>query len=123
MSTPAEGQLRGSDGPVPSDAGPERGRFTSRRKQEIVLRLFRGEPMETVSREIGVTAATLSAWRDQFLLAGTAALKSRLPDPKDEDLARLQAKIGELTMANELLEEKIARLEGDRPFPRRRSRR
>jgi len=123
MNTPADGQPRGSDGPAPPDAGPERGRFTARRKQEIVLRLFRGEPMETVSREIGVTAATLSAWRDQFLVGGAAALKSRPPDPKDEDLARLQAKVGELTMANELLQEKIACLEGDRPLPRRRSRR
>lgn len=123
MTTPTGGQPGTSDGPAPPDAGPERGRFTSRRKQEIVLRLFRGEPMETVSREVGVTAATLNGWRDQFLLAGTAALKRRLPDAKDEDVGRLQAKIGELTMANELLEEKIARLEGDRPLPRRRSRR
>ncbi len=123
MSTSTEGPLRGSDGPAPPDTGAERGRFTSRRKQEVVLRLLRGEPLETVSRELGVTAATLSTWRDHFLLGGAAALKSRQPDPKDEDLARLQAKIGELTMANELLEEKITRLEGTRPLPRRRSRR
>ena len=123
MSRPAGGQTGNSDGLVPPDAGPERGRFTARRKQEVVLRLFRGEPMETVSREIGVTVATLSGWRDQFLLAGTAARKRRPPDAKDEDVGRLQAKIGELTMANELLEEKIARLEGDRPLPHRRSRR
>ena len=123
MSTPTDRPPPGSSGPAREGAGPERGRFTSRRKQEIVLRLLRGEPMETVSREIGVTAATLAGWRDQFLGGGTAALKSRQSDPKDEDLARLQAKIGELTMANELLQEKIARLEGDRPLPRRRSRR
>jgi hypothetical protein len=67
--------------------------------------------------------ATLAGWRDQFLLGGTAALKSRQPDPKEEDLARWQAKVGELTMTNELLQEKIARLEGERPLPRRRSRR
>jgi transposase len=123
MSKPSDHHLRGNDGPASGDAGPERGRFTARRKQEVVLWLLRGEPLETVSRAIGVTVATRSGWRDQFLLAGTAALKSRHPDPKDEDLGRLQAKIGELTMANELLQEKIARLEGDRPLPRRRSRR
>jgi transposase-like protein len=123
MSKPTNQPPQGSDGPASHDTGPERGRFTARRKQEVVLRLLRGEAMEIVSREIGVTAATLSSWRDQFLLAGTAALKSRPPDPADEDRGRLQAKIGELTMANELLHEKIARLEGDRPLPRRRSRR
>ena len=123
MSRPTDGQPRGSDGPATPDAGPERGRFTSRRKQEVVLRLLRGEPLETLARELGVTAATLSGWRDQFLVGGIAALTSRPSTPQEEDLARLQAKIGELTMANELLQEKIARIEGDRPFPRRRSRR
>ena len=123
MSTPTDKPPQSSDSPAPSNAGPERGRFTSRRKQEVVLRLFRGEPMETLSRELGVTVATLAGWRDQFLGGGTAALKRRPPDPKDEDLARLQAKIGELTMANELLQEKITRLDGARPLPRRRSRR
>jgi hypothetical protein len=30
-----------------------------------VLRLLRGEDLETLSRELGVTAATLSGWREQ----------------------------------------------------------
>lgn len=113
----------GNDRQPTGGDGPERGRFTTRRKQELVLRLFRGEPLETVSREVGVTAATLSAWRNQFLSGGAAALKSRQPEPATEGIGRLQAKIGELTMANELLQEKITRLEGERPLPRRRSRR
>ena len=37
-------------------------------------------------------------------------------------LARLRAKIGELTMANELLLERARRAEGEVPFGRRRSR-
>jgi transposase-like protein len=104
------------------DLAPQLGRFSARRKQEIVLHVFRGEPLETVSREVGVTAATLSAWRDQFLFGGTAALKARQPDPKDEEVGRLHAKVGELTMENELLREKLARLEGGQPFPPRRPR-
>jgi len=36
-----------------------RGRFSSRRKAAAVLRLLRGEDLELVSRELGVTAATL----------------------------------------------------------------
>ena len=42
----------------------DRGRFSARRKTEAVLRLLRGEDLDTLSRELGVTAATLSAWRD-----------------------------------------------------------
>jgi hypothetical protein len=51
--------------------GPERGRFATRRTQAIVPRLCRGEPLEAVSRAVGVTAATLSSRRDQ-VLAGDA---------------------------------------------------
>ena len=42
--------------------GLKGGRFSARRKQETVLRLLRGEDLEVVSREGGVTAATLSGW-------------------------------------------------------------
>ena len=91
----------------------DRGRFSARRKTETVLRLLRGEDLELLSRELGVTAATLSAWRDDFLAGGQAALKSRPADDRDEELARLRAKVGELTMDNELL---LQRCRADRPF-------
>ena len=43
-------------------AGPGRGgRMSRQRKRDAVLRLLRGEDLETVSRSLGVTAATLSA--------------------------------------------------------------
>ena len=45
--------------------GPGRGGRMSRpRKPAAVPRLLRGEDLETVSRALGVTAATLSGWRD-----------------------------------------------------------
>ena len=50
-------------------------------------------------------------------------MKERERDGRDEDLLRLRAKLGEVTMANELLEQKIAALEGSRPLGRRRLRR
>jgi transposase-like protein len=99
------------------------GRFSARRKHEAVKRLIRGEDLELVSRELGVTAATLSAWRETFERAGEAALKSRQPDERDEENLRLKAKIGELTMANELLDAKIEKLEQTHPFPWRKSKR
>ena len=55
-----------------------------------------------------------------FLAGGQAALKSRPVDDRDEEIARLRAKVGELTMDNELL---LQRCRGDHPFvPRRRKR-
>ena len=100
-----------------------RRRMSARRKQDAVLRLLRGEDLELISRALGVTAAELSGWRDQFLAGGEASLKSRPADARDAAIDRLQAKVGELTMTNELLEVKIERLETHRPLARRRSRR
>lgn len=98
----------------------DRGRFSAKRESDTVLRLLRGEDLELLSRELGVTAATLSGWRDDFLAAGQAALKSRPADGRDDEIARLRAKVGELTMDNELL---LQRCRAERPFaPTRRKR-
>ncbi len=97
------------------------GRFSVRRKRDVVLRLLRGEDLDSVSREVGITAARTSQWRDQFLAAGQAGLKSRAPDARDDDNRRLQAKIGELLMENELLYTKVDQLEAGGPLARRRS--
>ena len=57
--------------------GPGRGGQMSRqRTRDAVLRLLRGEDLETVSRSLGATAATLTAWRDAFLAGGEASLAS-----------------------------------------------
>ncbi|ALG75675.1 hypothetical protein VY88_28150 [Azospirillum thiophilum] len=88
-----------------------------------VTRLLRGEPLEVVARELNVTVARLSEWRERALAAVASAMKERERDERDEEIARLKAKVGGITMANELLEEKIAALEGKRPLARRRSRR
>src|SRR3954465_1782977 len=94
----------------------DRGRFSARRKTEAVLRLLRGEDLDTLSRALGAVPAPLSGWRDAFLDGGTAAMKSRPADDRDELVARLQAKVGQLTMDNELLGTKCQHLESGRPF-------
>jgi transposase-like protein len=117
---PAErAQHAGEDGPAPG----RRRRMSAKRKQTAVLRLLRGEALELVSRELGVMAAELTAWRDAFLAAGEASLKTRPADGRDVEIGRLKAKVGDLTMSNELLTTKIDHLEAGRPLARRRSRR
>ena len=113
-------QIRVRQGSAGRDRG---GRFSARRKRETVLRLLRGEDLESVSRELGITAARAAQWRDQFLVAGQASLKSRAGDARDADNRRLQAKIGELLMENELLYAKVDQLEAGGPLARRRSKR
>ncbi len=101
----------------------QRGRFSVKRKSAAVLRLMKGEDLDTLSRELGVLASTLSEWRDRFLSSGQSGLKTRPADDREEDIRRLQAKVGELTMDNELLLERCRRQEDGRPlaFRRRRS--
>ena len=96
--------------------------MSRQRKRDAVLRLLRGEDLETVWRSLGVTAATLSAWRDAFLAAGEASLTSRAVDAEALESERLKARLGEMPLERELLEARIAALEGGRPLARRRPR-
>jgi len=121
-------QASGAASGRPADPpGPLRptGRFSAQRKAQAVIRLLSGENLETLSRQLGVTAATLSQWREEFMAAGSAALKTHRAEqgPQDGLIQRLKAKIGELTMENELLYEKARRLDEQLPIARRRSRR
>ena len=75
----------------------DRGRFSAKWKTKAVL-LLRGEDLDTLSRQLGVTAATLASRRQAFLEGGTAAMKSRPADDRDEEIARLRSKVGQLTM-------------------------
>jgi|SRR5918993_5315165 transposase len=109
--------------PASGGVGLGRGGGMSRpRKRDAVLRLLRGEDLETLSRALGVTAATLTGWQDTFLAAGEASLATRPTPDDDRESERLKAKLGEGLLERELLEAKIAALEANRPLARRRSR-
>jgi transposase len=100
------------------------GRMLRQRKREAVLGLLRGEDLEMVSRSLGVTAATLSGWRDAFFEGGEASLASRPTNGEERESDRLKARLGEMLLERELLEQKIALLEGNGgPLAHRRSRR
>ena len=81
--------------------------------------LLRGEDLETVSRGLGVAAATLSGWRDAFLAAGEAALVTKSATGEELESDRLKAKLGAALIERDLLHEKIAVLEANRPLSRR----
>jgi transposase len=99
--------------------GPGRGgRMSRQRKAAAVLRLLRGEDLETVSRALGVTAATLTAWREAFLAGGEASLATRPASGEALKAERLKAKLGEVLIERDLLHEKIAALEAGRPLAR-----
>jgi transposase-like protein len=103
-----------------ADGGREPGRFSARWKMEAIMRVLRGEALDSLARELGVTAATLAHWLEEFLGGGQTALKSRSADERDDEIQRLRAKVREITMSNELLLERCYRLEANLPLPRRR---
>jgi hypothetical protein len=74
------------------------GRWSARRKAEAVLRLLKGEDLDTLSRQLKVTAATLSEWRDVFLANGLAGLKSREVDGRDDKIAALEKALAETAL-------------------------
>ena len=116
--SPVEGGRRPT-GTGETKATPKR--FWAQHKTDAALRLLRGEDIETLSRELGVTAAKISQWRDTFLAGGAESLKKRSP-AEEAEYRRLNEKIGEQTMEIELLREKIRLLEAKDPLGWRRSR-
>jgi hypothetical protein len=93
-------------------------RWTASKKREVVLRIFRGEPLEMLSRELGLELYRLEKWRDAPLAGMEEALKARNGDPLQAELGNAMKRLGELTMENELL---WARVRRPGPLAQRRS--
>jgi transposase-like protein len=120
-SSPAGEEARGAPRGEEPAATKRPERFSVKHKRRAIERLLRGETLDALARELGVTAATIAGWRDTFLAGGEAALKTREPTPQDEENRRLKEALGEMTMRLELAREAVARLQENRPFGSRRS--
>ena len=98
-----------------------KGRWSARRKMTVVLELLRGAELEATSRKYGVTAATLTHWREAFVEGGEAGLKIRATDVVDDERKTLKSVVTNLVMDNEVLRERIRQMEEEKPFLRWRS--
>ena len=85
-------------------------RWSASRKRDVVLRLLRGEPLDAVSREVGVAGLELG-------------LKEQAGEPLAAELDAAKRHIGELSMDNELLRSRARAAERRLPLATRRSRR
>lgn len=99
-----------------NEIAKERGRWSAKSKRDAVLRLLRGEDLDALSRELKVTAAKLSEWRETFLASGMAGFKSREVVEQDEEVTRLKTVLGEMTMRCELQRDAIRRLKAGLPL-------
>jgi transposase-like protein len=84
-------------------------RWTAKRRVALVLGLLRGETtVAEAARKHGITVAEIEQWRDRFLLGAENALRARPKDEealREEEIKRLQRKVGELTMDLDIVKE------------------
>lgn len=88
---------------------PVKKKWTAGRKKEAVLRLFRGEAVDSLSRELGMTIGQLESWKSTVLERMELVLKDRSEEPLGIELEAAKKQIGELHMENELLRSKVAK--------------
>ena len=85
-----------------SDVPDEVQRWTAKRKAAVVLSIVKGETSAAeAARKHGFTVAEIERWEEQFFAAGENALRARPKGKeaaKDEQIARLQKKVGELVL-------------------------
>src|SRR5881296_3681229 len=93
-------------------------RWSARRKEQVVLRLLRGESLDLLAREAGQPAGRIASWREEFLTAGREGLKSRPLPAEERALQEAQRKIGELSMQVDILEALLEK-KGHPQWPRR----
>lgn len=93
-------------------------RWSAGRKRDVVLRILRGESVSVLSRELGVEIYRLEKWREKALAGMDAGLKEREKDPLQGELDSAMRRIGELTMENELLWQRVRK---PGPLAKRRS--
>lgn len=82
-------------------------RWSAHRKKDAVLRMMRGEPLETLSRELCIEIYRLEEWHDRALQGMEEALKFREGDAHLAELEAAMRRIGEISLENEMLRERI----------------
>jgi hypothetical protein len=93
-------------------------RWSASRKREVVLRMLRGESVDALSRELSIEIYRLEQWREKALNGIDVSLRQRQTDPVQTELNQAMRRIGELTMENELLWERVRK---PGPLAKRRS--
>ena len=98
-------------------------RWSASRKRDVVLQLLCGESLDAVSPEIGVEVYRLDEWKTRALAGLELGLKEQASAPLAAELDAAKRHIGELSMENELLRERVHKAERHLPLATRRSRR
>jgi len=84
-------------------------RWTAKRRVALVVSILKGETsVAEAARKHGLTVAEIEEWQERLVLAAENALRTRPKDEdalKDEQIRKLQRKIGELVPDIDILRE------------------
>jgi transposase-like protein len=84
-------------------------RWTAKRRAALVVEILRGDiHIAEAARRYGLTIAEIEQWQERFLNGAENALRSRPLDDealKEQEIKRLQRKVGELVMDLDILKE------------------
>lgn len=90
-------------------------RWTAKRRASLVLRILNGETsVAEAARQHGLRIDEVEQWQEQYLRAAENGLRRRPKDEealKDDQINKLQQKIGELVVENDVLQEAM------KPYP------
>ncbi len=100
--------------PGPESGRGGKGRWSAGRKMSVILKLLRGADLESTSRRYGVTAATLSEWREAFQSVGGEGLRIGQEDVVDEQGRQMEWVITDVAMSNMLQRECIRRMDNEK---------
>jgi transposase-like protein len=93
----------------PTNNAETRKRWTAKRRSALVIESLRGATTAAAAaRKHAVTVAASEQWKERCLSGAAKALRSRPRDDealKEQEITRLQRKLGELVMASDILTE------------------
>jgi len=90
-------------------------RRSAEAKEDVVLRLLRGEDLEAVSRETGYHLHEVKAWLDRYRLGWRESLKAHPRAAVDGELEAAKRLIAKQAMALEILGKARALAKGRKP--------
>jgi hypothetical protein len=82
-------------------------RWSAQRKKDVVLRMICGEPLDLLSQELCIEVCRLEEWHEKALQGMEEALKLREGDSHLAELEAAMRRIGEISLENEMLREKM----------------
>lgn len=82
-------------------------RFTEEQIIHVLKRLEAGEPIKQLTREVGVSDATIYTWKKKF--SGMGVPELRKLKAQDEEISRLKRLVADLLLDKQILQDVLSK--------------